>query len=701
MAGRVYDWPQTTDGDPEILPWATAGTTLEPALAQENVGWQAAGVGPPPDYRLVNYQLNRQMMLNRRDLAGALFVEYPEGDLQLGGVAAGVNSRRITINGINTDYMDQVGDTLLMVTQALATLINANPALRILVYAEANVLFPGLMSVVSKTPGQVFTLAVAVLAGAGTIVVNTPPATAIVRAPGGVVSPTQFNHVIGSTSTEDTGNPVEDARIVWDKVKGAFRAGRATGMQWDDAFRGMDSIAMGLDCTAVGTSAVCLGAYCSAGGNNSVCLGGASIASGADSVAIGESNSATGQGACAIGSGCTASANFSTAVGQGATAAAQNALALGMGNAQGLGSVAIGGSGFNTADALDEGDIAIGAGALADNNAGARPALAVGESATATAEDAVAIGNGALANTLRAVALGRSAAATGRSALAGPESNSAAETGTALNKGTTTAGQTSQLAAGENCVTSGAGARATGKGGSTAMVAAIGNGAAAHGYNPVDSALRATIASGACADAQGESVVASADFARASGKGAKATNIGECAHGSVYDEAGVVLDAKARHQYGKLISQVRVDPNDPLTMLCPDSTNGTGAATWTPIDDRGYAVRVQAVAKSEVSNKARFWDFTALVTKDAGVVAFAGGAQLLGAVGIVIGAAANIQPVAELGGWAWGGGAAEGPQLQIAAVGGTIVISASGTPPAGEAARLTAKIDYTLAGLDY
>lgn len=700
MAGKVYDWPVTSNGDPEVLPWAETGAVLEPSAGQEAAGWQPYGAGPPPDYRLENYARNRQAELNRRDIAAPMFVEYPEGTVQLGGVAAGANQRRITVNGTNFDYTDQPGDTLLDVCQALALLITSDPVIGVAVSAEADTFFVGLITITSRTPGQIFTLAVAVLAGAGTIAINSAPTTAIVRAPGGVVSPALYDHVIGSTSTEDTGNPVEDARIVWDKSKGAFRAGLVTAAQWDDANRGDQSTAFGLDCSAAGAQALAAGGYSTAAGARAIALGEACIASAANAVAIGESCTASAAGAHAIGSGCTASAAFSTAIGQGATATAQNALALGIGNATGIGAVAIGGQGFSTADAIDDDDIAIGTGASADSNAGARGCLAIGVSSAATAEDAIAIGNSAAATVARATAIGYNATASGASGVAGPESTCAAATSTAFNKGATTAGQTSQFAAGENCSTSGAGSRATGKGGATATVTATGAGATAHGYTATDSATRAIVSSGTLSDAHGGAVVASADYARATGLGAKATNHGEVAHGAVYDEPGVVTDAKARHQIGHLVAQVRVVALDPLTTLCPDKTDGTGAATWTPIDDRGYAVRVQAVAKSESTGKARFWDFNLLVAKDAGVTVMSPGSQLIGAVGVPIVAATNIQPAAEIG-WVWGGGAAEGPQLQVSVAGGTMLLQASGTPAAGESARLTARIEYTQAGLDY
>lgn len=697
MAGKVYDWPTTGAGDPEVLPWAETGTVLEPTAGQEALGWQPNGVGPPPDYRLENYARNRQAKLNRRDLAGAFFVEYPDADLQLAGVAAGVNQRRMTVNGVNFDYTDQPGDTLLMVCQAFATLINGDPVVGLAVTAEANAGIPGLFAIVSRTPGQIFTLAVAVLAGAGTITINDAPTDAIIRSPGGAVSPTQFDLAIGSTSTEDTGNPLEDARIVWDKSKAAFRAGSVNGTRWDNASRGDYSTAFGLDCAASGARSFAAGDSSRATGDDSIAMGSVNLASAANAVAFGSACTASAANAVAIGTSCSATVATAIAIGQGASASAQNALALGLGNASGIGAVAIGGEGFNTSDAVDDGDVAIGAGALANNNAGARACLAIGVSSAATAEDAVAIGNSAIASVARAVALGRNAVASAAGALAGPESTSAAATGTALNKGTTTAGQTSQFAAGENCTTSGAGSRATGKGGLTATVTASGTGATAHGYSATDSATRAIVSSGILSDAHGGAVVASADYARATGLGAKATNHGEIAHGSVYDEPGVITDAKARHQYGAVVAQVRVAAAAALTTLCPDATNGAGAATWTPIDDRGYAVRVQAVAKSESSNKARFWDFTALVTKDAGVVALVPGWTVPGAVAVAVAAATNITPVTEQG-WAFG---ATGPDLQISAVAGTILIKASGDPAVGEDARVTAKIEYTQAGLDY
>jgi hypothetical protein len=63
--------------------------------------------------------------------------------------------------------------------------------------------------------------------------------------------------VVGSSSLDDDG--VNDNRAQFDKSKGAFRAGAATGTEWDDANRGIASAAFGLNNTAAAIGSTAAG----------------------------------------------------------------------------------------------------------------------------------------------------------------------------------------------------------------------------------------------------------------------------------------------------------------------------------------------------------------------------------------------------------------------------------------------------------
>jgi hypothetical protein len=64
--------------------------------------------------------------------------------------------------------------------------------------------------------------------------------------------------VFGSTSLNDIG-PDGNSRLLFDKSKSAFRAGFASATQWDDASRGVMSVAFGEDNTADGDHSVVAG----------------------------------------------------------------------------------------------------------------------------------------------------------------------------------------------------------------------------------------------------------------------------------------------------------------------------------------------------------------------------------------------------------------------------------------------------------
>ncbi len=58
--------------------------------------------------------------------------------------------------------------------------------------------------------------------------------------------------VFGSPSLDDDTDTTHDSRFLFDKSKGAFRAGSTTLTAWDDALRGLQSVAFGLNTIATG-----------------------------------------------------------------------------------------------------------------------------------------------------------------------------------------------------------------------------------------------------------------------------------------------------------------------------------------------------------------------------------------------------------------------------------------------------------------
>jgi hypothetical protein len=159
---------------------------------------------------------------------------------------------------------------------------------------------------------------------------------------------------IGEGSAPATG---AGARMMWDAAKGAFRAGLATGSEWDDSKIGAYSIATGTGTTASGASsaaigteasasasgAVALGQFTTASGANSMAMGSSTYASGSASSALGVSTTASGVGSAAMGNGSTASGDYSTAIGFASTASGDRSFAVGVQTtASGAQSIALG-----------------------------------------------------------------------------------------------------------------------------------------------------------------------------------------------------------------------------------------------------------------------------------------------------------------------------------------------------------------------
>jgi len=128
----------------------------------------------------------------------------------------------------------------------------------------------------------------------------------------------QYNRdfVVGSPTLDDDGDTAHDVRMLFDKSKGAFRAGIVNTTDWDNASRGQFSAAFGANTIASGVGSFSCGSSCEASGSNSHAEGDTTIASGNGSHAEGVSSSATGVYAHAEGSETIASGNGSHAGGK-------------------------------------------------------------------------------------------------------------------------------------------------------------------------------------------------------------------------------------------------------------------------------------------------------------------------------------------------------------------------------------------------
>ena len=132
MAGVVVQVPLNGDGQPETLPWG--GPELEPSAALVESGFLPYPA-PPPDSRVENYRRVAAEQINQRTEAAALFTEYSRGDVGLIGIDPGVNERRITVDGVDFDRTDQIGDTALILATAYAEAINLDAVVGVQVLA--------------------------------------------------------------------------------------------------------------------------------------------------------------------------------------------------------------------------------------------------------------------------------------------------------------------------------------------------------------------------------------------------------------------------------------------------------------------------------------------------------------------------------------------------------------------------------------
>jgi len=201
--------------------------------------------------------------------------------------------------------------------------------------------------------------------------------------------------VFGSTSLNNNVGTTDDSRFFFDKSRSAFRAGFASGVQWDNINIGDFSFASGEQTRASGINAVAMGRFSDAAGNRAIAMGNQASASNVSAIAIGDIAVASADNSISIGNQTTASAIAATAIGDRTEASGQAATAMG-----------------STTNASGDFSIAIGRTTVAS----AISSIAIGRSSVAVANNAVAIGN-------RNTASGNAATATGSDTIASGDSS--------------------------------------------------------------------------------------------------------------------------------------------------------------------------------------------------------------------------------------------------------------------------------------
>jgi len=217
----------------------------------------------------------------------------------------------------------------------------------------------------------------------------------VIIADAGVVSVqgTDGVEVTGTYNSGETiGNPGGGTRMLFNPRKAAFRAGRVTSNQWNDANVGGYSASFGYE----------------------------NMASALYAMAFGFNTAATGNGSTAWGNATEATAEYATAWGQGTEASGLRATALG----------------WNT---VSWGQQSMTWGQNTD--AGGTSATAWGSGSAAEAIQSTAWGLNTLASGLRATASGWNSTATGQQSMAwGQNNNSSATNTTAWGSGTNATG---------------------------------------------------------------------------------------------------------------------------------------------------------------------------------------------------------------------------------------------------------------------
>ncbi len=113
---------------------------------------------------------------------------------------------------------------------------------------------------------------------------------------------TGMDFVYGSSKLDDMNDGTKgNERFLFDKSKGAFRAGSVESTQWNDGSRGNYSAALGRNTTASGTSSFAAGAENTASGQNSFVGGASNTASANNAAVFGNSNTVASTGSLVSG----------------------------------------------------------------------------------------------------------------------------------------------------------------------------------------------------------------------------------------------------------------------------------------------------------------------------------------------------------------------------------------------------------------
>ena len=111
-----------------------------------------------------------------------------------------------------------------------------------------------------------------------------------------------MDFVYGSSKLDDMNDAGKgDERLLFDKSKGAFRAGSVNSIQWNDSNRGQYSAALGVNNTASGTASFASGAENTASGQNSFVAGASNTASANNAAVFGTLNTVSSQGSLVSG----------------------------------------------------------------------------------------------------------------------------------------------------------------------------------------------------------------------------------------------------------------------------------------------------------------------------------------------------------------------------------------------------------------
>lgn len=106
---------------------------------------------------------------------------------------------------------------------------------------------------------------------------------------------TGLDFVFASQKLDDMADATKgDNRFLFDRSKGAFRAGSVDSTQWDDGNRGDYSFASGRNATASGDGSAAVGVENTASGDNTFVAGGTNTVSGNNSAVFGSTNTVAG-----------------------------------------------------------------------------------------------------------------------------------------------------------------------------------------------------------------------------------------------------------------------------------------------------------------------------------------------------------------------------------------------------------------------